>query len=105
MGTFRYVVNEANLQVTLRREGGGAAEAKLARDGEHSGQLGGVGGDSEGKKISRRQKGESFSVSKIWLWSKNSRFPSCSDTDIHLPTSLDANFEGNISQNHRSQMV
>ncbi|XP_062116319.1 RING-H2 finger protein ATL46-like [Humulus lupulus] len=76
MGTFQYVVGDSNLQVV-----------KLVKEGVHRGKFS-INGDLEGKKISSRQKGDSFSVSKIWLWSKNSRFPSCSDTDISMPTSL-----------------
>lgn len=92
MGTFQYVVGDSNLQVV-----------KLVKDGVHSGKFS-VNGDLEGKKISSRQKGDSFSVSKIWLWSKNSRFPSCSDTDISMPTSLNVSFP--ISKEaHTSQMV
>ncbi|THG22503.1 hypothetical protein TEA_011249 [Camellia sinensis var. sinensis] len=39
-------------------------------------------GDTEGKKISSRSKGESFSVSKIWLWSKKGKFTSSSDAHM-----------------------
>lgn len=81
MGTFQYVVGDSDLQVALSH----------ARSGVHRGKFS-VQSDSEGKKISGRQKGESFSVSKIWLWSKTGRFPSCSDTDISLPTSLNVSF-------------
>lgn len=84
MGTFQYVVGDSDLQVTLSRATSGDRRGKFS-----------VGSDLEGKKISGRQKGESFSVSKIWLWSKNSRFPSCSDTDISLPTSLNVSFSNN----------
>ena len=80
MGTFQYVVGDTNLQVV-----------KLVNEGVHRGKFA-VNGDLEGKKISNRQKGDSFSVSKIWLWSKNSRFPSCSDTDISMPTSLNVSY-------------
>ncbi|KAI8005054.1 RING-H2 finger protein ATL46 [Camellia lanceoleosa] len=39
-------------------------------------------GDAEEKKISSRSKGESFSVSMIWLWSKKGKFTSSSDTHM-----------------------
>ncbi|KAM6569898.1 hypothetical protein CsatB_017883 [Cannabis sativa] len=93
MGTFQYVVNDSNLQVV-----------KLVKEGVHRGKFSVNNGDFEGKKISSRQKGDSFSVSKIWLWSKNGRFPSCSDTDISMPASLNVSFPIS-NETHASQMV
>ncbi|KAK7265709.1 hypothetical protein RJT34_33332 [Clitoria ternatea] len=51
MGSYQYVVGDSNLQVVLSQS--------------H---------DVEWKRISNTTKGESFSVSKIWLWSKKTNF-------------------------------
>ncbi|XP_022727002.1 RING-H2 finger protein ATL47-like [Durio zibethinus] len=82
MGSHQYVVADSDLQVALcpSRGGTGSASMKLVK-----GRVGQNGnspndGDVEGKKINMRSKGESFSVSKIWQWSKKGKFPSSSDT-------------------------
>ncbi|XP_045812677.1 RING-H2 finger protein ATL47-like [Trifolium pratense] len=89
LGKFKSSNNEGgverneDLQVTLR-----------GSKGESMRQLKGIrevcdenfsnDGDVEGKKINIARKGESFSVSKIWQWSKkDSRIPSSSDTHFH----------------------
>ncbi|GFP80078.1 RING-H2 finger protein atl47 [Phtheirospermum japonicum] len=59
MGSFQYVVDELDLQVALCPSGRERIN----------------GGEADGKKINNRAKGESFSVSKIWLWSKKGKFP------------------------------
>ncbi|XWS48143.1 hypothetical protein CRYUN_Cryun13aG0047500 [Craigia yunnanensis] len=86
MGAYQYVVGDS-FQVTLSP---GVRDEKLMegkRDGSSS-----IGGDVEEKRI-RRTKGESFSVSKIWLWSKKRRLPSSSDShaDVSLNVSLPRN--------------
>jgi hypothetical protein len=49
-----------------------------------------IDGDLEDKKIRGRTGGDSLSVSKIWLWSKKSKFPTSSTThmDMSCSTSL-----------------
>ena len=41
--------------------------------------------DVEGKKISSVSKGDSFSVSKIWLWPKKGKLPTSLDGQIGMP--------------------
>ncbi|XP_054807279.1 RING-H2 finger protein ATL46-like [Prosopis cineraria] len=65
MGSYQYVVSGSNLQVVMSD----------VSDNEEA---------VEGKKIGDRVKGESFSVSKIWLWSNKSKYRSSSD-DAALP--------------------
>lgn len=60
MGTYQYVVGDSDLQVM---------KEKLNPENFPG------NGEIEGKKISGRSKGESFSVSKIWQWSKKSELP------------------------------
>lgn len=64
MGAFQYVVADSNLQVSLPRA--------PTREGD-------------GKKIGYRSRGDSFSVSKIWLWSKKS---STSEVNQNLALSM-----------------
>ncbi|KAK7386894.1 hypothetical protein VNO78_27253 [Psophocarpus tetragonolobus] len=82
MGSFQYVVADSDLQVALcpnRGDGGAASGAsmrqlkvRLANYGNSSTD----GADVEGKKINIARKGESFSVSKIWQWSKKDKVSS-----------------------------
>nr|KYP56280.1 RING-H2 finger protein ATL5I [Cajanus cajan] len=58
MGSYRYVVRDSNLQVVL-------SGSHDERDGDVS---------ENGKMIGDSTIGESFSVSKIWLWSKKKSF-------------------------------
>uniref|UniRef100_A0A5B6ZLD0 RING-type E3 ubiquitin transferase n=1 Tax=Davidia involucrata TaxID=16924 RepID=A0A5B6ZLD0_DAVIN len=82
MGSFQYVVANSDLQVALcPNRGGGNVGADVKGRVEHTGNSS-VDGDSEGKKINIGSKGESFSVSKIWLWSKKGKLASPSDTHM-----------------------
>ncbi|KAG8653985.1 hypothetical protein MANES_05G088400v8 [Manihot esculenta] len=80
MGSYHYVVADLDLQVALcPGTGAGPGPIKLVkgRNGQNGDPL--TDGDVEGKKINRSN-GESFSVSKIWQWSKKGKFPSLSET-------------------------
>ncbi|KAM7483221.1 hypothetical protein LguiB_007804 [Lonicera macranthoides] len=81
MGSFQYVLADSDLQVALssvcaNEKGGDAKVLKIGRNNENSSRH---NGDVEGKKISGRSRGESFSVSKVWLWSNKGKFPNSSD--------------------------
>ncbi|XP_077217466.1 RING-H2 finger protein ATL46-like [Tasmannia lanceolata] len=78
MGSYQYVVGDSNLQVAFCQDRDGNVEQLMNRRGSNGNFSSEV--DVEGKKIFRGSKGESFSVSKIWLWSKKGKFPSISDT-------------------------
>lgn len=81
MGTYQYVVGDSNLQVALSHDCGGGIDTKLdIHDEQFS-----VSENLEGKKINACHKGESFSVSKIWLWSKKNRFPGSLNTHNGMP--------------------
>ncbi|XP_022954939.1 RING-H2 finger protein ATL46-like [Cucurbita moschata] len=60
MGTYQYVVGDSDLQVMKEKLNPAIFQGN---------------GEVEGKKISGRSNGESFSVSKIWQWSKKSGLP------------------------------
>ena len=70
--TFQYVVDDSNLQVALsdgNSVGDGGSNVKHFNERGYIAKFS-DNRDVEGKKISGRIKGESFFVSKIWLWSK-----------------------------------
>jgi hypothetical protein len=79
MGTYQYVLGTSELRVALQpgriRNGAGGAMR-----GRPPG-LSSINADiMEGKKICARNKGESFSVSKIWQWSNlKGKLPAGSD--------------------------
>lgn len=85
MGSYQYVVANTELQVALEpgktKEHG--LDARLVR-GRGGGLIGNSSndGDADGKKLNIRSKGESFSVSKVWLWSNKDRFSSSSENQI-----------------------
>ncbi|GJN00218.1 hypothetical protein PR202_ga17633 [Eleusine coracana subsp. coracana] len=79
MGTYQYVLGTSELRVALqpgriRNNAGGAARGRPAG-------LSSINADiMEGKRICARNKGESFSVSKIWQWSNlKGKLPAGSD--------------------------
>ncbi|XP_011044332.1 PREDICTED: RING-H2 finger protein ATL46-like [Populus euphratica] len=78
MGTVQYVEGESNLQVAL-------SQGNLNCRGRDNG-CPSTDGDLEDKKIRGRTRGDSFSVSKIWLWSKKSRFPTSSSIHVDMPS-------------------
>ncbi|KAI3720299.1 hypothetical protein L6452_21214 [Arctium lappa] len=69
MGSYEYVVGNSDLKVAFVPNRGSFGNRDVARFDKDKGN-GSIDGGSDGKKISNRSKGESFSVSKIWLWSK-----------------------------------
>ncbi|XP_043706868.1 RING-H2 finger protein ATL46-like [Telopea speciosissima] len=81
MGSYQYVVGDSNLQVALRHDRDDAGDVKLVK-GRANNENSSVIVDMEGKKLSRGSKGESFSVSKIWLWPKKGKFPSSSESHM-----------------------
>ncbi|XP_073227067.1 RING-H2 finger protein ATL46-like [Cicer arietinum] len=66
MGSYQYELCNSNLQVVLLSQSS-CCDDKLGSE---------ENGNVEGKRVGTTIKGESFSVSKIWLWSKKSKFPS-----------------------------
>lgn len=89
MGSYQYVVADSELQVALRPKRGVGDSMRLimkGRNGPNGNSI--TDGDAEGKKINIGSKGESFSVSKIWLWSKKGKFPTSSETHLGSSSSL-----------------
>ncbi|XP_012444110.1 RING-H2 finger protein ATL46 [Gossypium raimondii] len=81
MGSYQYVLAKSDLRVTL--SGG---QQHHSHDIKHSS----AERDAEEKKISNMSKGESFSVSKIWLWSKKGKFSTSSESQTGMTSSLNS---------------
>ena len=88
MGSYQYVLGNSDLQITLNCDRQGR-DAKCAEGTENLEELS-VEGDMEAKKITNVGKGESYSVSKIWLWSKKGKFSVSSDAHMGMPPSLNS---------------
>lgn len=98
MGSFQYVVASSDLQVAYRpnrggrdRGSGGIGNDERVVKGRY-GQFGNftTDGDGDGKRINTRSKGESFSVSKIWMWSKKGKLTTTS-SDSPMVTNSSVN--------------
>lgn len=87
MGSYQYVVGKAKLRVAVNHEHNGH-DMKLPGLKENDTS---IDGGTEGKKISIGAKTDSYSVSKIWLWSKKGKFASSSDEHVGDP-SLDMDY-------------
>lgn len=86
MGSYRYVVANTELQVSALQPGnrtkGQSLDTRLllGRGGFNGNSLN--DGENDGKKLNTRSKGESFSVSKVWLWSNKGKFSSSTENQI-----------------------
>ncbi|KAJ8774939.1 hypothetical protein K2173_019943 [Erythroxylum novogranatense] len=85
MGSYQYVLGNSDLRVAFSNDRQ-RSDAKLPGNAYQSRNLSSPDGELEGKKISSMAKGESFSVSKIWLWSKKGKFSSSSDANHSIPS-------------------
>ncbi|KAL2532183.1 RING-H2 finger protein ATL46 [Abeliophyllum distichum] len=83
MGSYQYIVGGANLRVPLSQDRN-HSDAMLVKGTEQFSNP----SSEDGKKISIGTKTDSYSVSKIWLWSKKGSFASSSDTQMEYPSSL-----------------
>ncbi|KAL3612058.1 hypothetical protein D5086_003078 [Populus alba] len=83
MGSYQYVLGDTDLRVGLSNERQ-SRDIKPAGGTEQKVNLS-VDGDLEENKISSLSQGESFSVSKIWLWrNKKGKFSSSSDAPMGM---------------------
>ncbi|KAK4261286.1 hypothetical protein QN277_004308 [Acacia crassicarpa] len=93
MGSFQYVVADSDLRVALCPNRGDVSSGSMRQLKVRVAQIGNnpsADSDFEGKNNIAR-KGESFSVSKIWLWSKKDKLPSSSVTHMGNSTNVTAN--------------
>ncbi|CAI0627485.1 unnamed protein product [Linum tenue] len=101
MGSYQYVVADLELQVTLSPSNNNDNSSSSSRSGATKNMVKGrngqietnpccVDGDADGKRINSRSKGESFSVSKIWQWSRKGKLPSSCETQMSISSSAAA---------------
>lgn len=83
LGSYQYVVGDFNLKVDLSNEQN-ACNVKLAKLRERCVNLS-TERDGEGKRIGIGTKTDSYSFSKIWLWSKKGKFASSSECQTENP--------------------
>ncbi|KAK4426160.1 RING-H2 finger protein ATL46 [Sesamum alatum] len=83
MGSYQYVVGDANLRVALSQDQT-SRDLNLANGTEQA--CNPADGIAEGKRICNGTKTDSYSVSKIWLWSKKEKFASSSDAQSENPS-------------------
>uniref|UniRef100_A0A5B7A7L1 RING-type E3 ubiquitin transferase n=1 Tax=Davidia involucrata TaxID=16924 RepID=A0A5B7A7L1_DAVIN len=92
MGSYQYVVGDTDLRVALSID----RDVKLVKGIEQNGDPPADEG-VEGKKISIGSRTESYSVSKIWLWSKKGKFATSSDNQMNNPSlNMDLPWMGRI---------
>ncbi|XP_061369731.1 RING-H2 finger protein ATL46-like [Gastrolobium bilobum] len=92
LGSYQYVVGNSDLRVTLNHDHKDH-NTRLTKETEHGEKLS-LEGDMEAKKIRSVSKGDSFSVSKIWLWPKKGKFSSSLEAQIGMPSYLNTDLQG-----------
>nr|XP_043634583.1 RING-H2 finger protein ATL46-like [Erigeron canadensis] len=91
MGSYEYVVGDMSLKLALnhKKESKDRKNDHKIVEGEEGEGNSKVNDDTEGKKISISAKTDSYSVSKIWLWSKKGKLANSSENQMHNPSSVD----------------
>ncbi|KAK4746706.1 hypothetical protein SAY87_025743 [Trapa incisa] len=84
MGSYQYVVIDSDLRVPFSN---GPDCNKTMKQTENCVDSS-ADGNAEAKKINRVAKGESYSVSKIWLWSKKGNYSDSLEQHAGMPSSL-----------------
>ncbi|KAL4375189.1 hypothetical protein HN51_009084 [Arachis hypogaea] len=89
MGSYQYVVANSELRIALNHDRSDH-KLRLAAEGKQHSEKAALEGDMDAKNIRSVSKGESFSVSKIWLWPKKGKFSSSSEAHIGMPSYLNS---------------
>lgn len=89
MGSYQYVVGDAKLRVAALSQDRSTRDSKLVKGVDRACEP--SDGVTEGKNICIGTKTDSYSVSKIWLWSKKGKFASSSEARLEnsSPPELD----------------
>ncbi|KAM0002343.1 putative transcription factor C2H2 family [Helianthus debilis subsp. tardiflorus] len=87
MGSYEYVVGNKRLKLALNNKKE-RTEGTIV-EGEEGNEDLKVNDDMEGKKITIAAKTDSYSVSKIWLWSKTGKYTNSSENQMRNPSSVD----------------
>ncbi|XP_073018993.1 RING-H2 finger protein ATL46-like isoform X1 [Primulina eburnea] len=99
LGSYQYIVDDANLRVSLSRDQAGR-NVKLVKEMEQVSNSSANGNALE-KNICIGTKTDSYSVSKIWLWSKKGKFGSSSGSHTENPSSPNLD----LSWMHRTEAI
>lgn len=78
MGSFQYVVGNSELQVAFCP----SSKDRPLKVGSGQNWNSSTEDDFDAKKVDNRSKGESFSVSKIWLWPRKDKFSNSADSHM-----------------------
>ncbi|KAL2539524.1 RING-H2 finger protein ATL46 [Abeliophyllum distichum] len=90
LGAFQYIVGDSDLRIALSNENGNKERNPLFDSDVGTRCDNGkfvTNADRDGQKISVRTRGDSFSVSKIWLWPRKDTFLGSSDTNVGASSS------------------
>lgn len=96
MGSYQYVVGNSELRVALNHDSSRTHNDIRVNKGMENVKNLCVESDLEAKKISNVSKGESFSISKIWLWPRKGKFSSSSleaNNGMALPSYLNKDLQ------------
>ncbi|CAN7051546.1 hypothetical protein BRARA_G01474 [Brassica rapa] len=85
MGSYQYILGNSELKVPFCKDRQRLSKPQDKESQEQIGDLSSASSEDEKKISSVVAKGESFSVSKIWLWPKKDKFSS--DAQRRLPSS------------------
>ncbi|KAL7140838.1 hypothetical protein ABFS83_08G013900 [Erythranthe nasuta] len=100
MGSYQYIVGDAKLRVALNEDRIGC-DKKIVEGAIKEQSCNELGDEStEGKRICIGTKTDSYSVSKIWLWSKKGKYASSSDG--HLDNNNPSSPNLDLTWMHRS---
>lgn len=88
MGSYQYVVADSDLQVALSNNRGEGGSMRQLRGRFAQFENSSIDG---GKINNIARKGESYSISKIWLWSRKEKVSSSSSQQPHLGSNSDVN--------------
>ncbi|CAN1151271.1 RING-H2 finger protein ATL46 [Linum perenne] len=82
MGSYQYVVADLEFQVALSPNCSNSSNRRGVVKGRNGETLNSC--DVDGKRIDSRSKGESFSVSKIWQWSRKGNLPAAGSSQTQM---------------------
>ncbi|GAB2276556.1 hypothetical protein Dimus_011276 [Dionaea muscipula] len=85
LGSYQYEVRPNNLRVALCPDRT-RLNLRLVKGNEHVANTSLIGDLEEERKIGAMSKGDSYSISKIWLWPKTRKFSSSSNAPAGVPS-------------------
>ncbi|KAL7140837.1 hypothetical protein ABFS83_08G013800 [Erythranthe nasuta] len=105
MGSYQYIVGDAKLRVALSEDRIGC-DKKIVEGAIKEQSCNDLGDEStEGKRICIGTKTDSYSVSKIWMWSKKGKYASSSDGHLDNNNNNPCSPNLDLTWMHRRQGV